>query len=168
MSRWSANSDYDYAEEIGDPVGRSERSQKIDYSKLAIKKPESRKRTKGRQQRAARKVTMEVRPYVFARERNICRICRCRPTDSMHELRPRSLGGRISRRNSVAVCGSGTTGCHGYAQSKAIRYALVDAAAGAEAAITFTAMTQAAADWMRIKVGESIESAPMVQVEAEV
>jgi hypothetical protein len=34
----------------------------------------------------------------------------------MHECKPRSLGGDISIENSIAVCGSGTTGCHGFAQ----------------------------------------------------
>jgi hypothetical protein len=34
----------------------------------------------------------------------------------MHEVKPRSLGGTISIDNSIACCGSGTTGCHGFAQ----------------------------------------------------
>lgn len=59
----------------------------------------------------------KIRAFVFDREQDICRCCRLRRADSMHELRFRSLGGKVSKRNSVAVCGSGTTGCHGFLQS---------------------------------------------------
>lgn len=39
---------------------------------------------------------------------------------SVHELVFKSLGGKVSLENSVTVCGSGTTGCHGYLQSHEI------------------------------------------------
>lgn len=43
----------------------------------------------------------------------------------MHEDRPKSLFGNrneaISLENSLAVCGSGTTGCHGHLQAKRIK-----------------------------------------------
>lgn len=34
----------------------------------------------------------------------------------MHEIVPRSLGGAVSRDNSVALCGDGVRGCHGKVQ----------------------------------------------------
>src|SRR3954451_3813241 len=89
---------------------------------VACPKPEPRKRTKARKVRVSRAAVRDVRAYVFAREREICRCCRFRPAESMHELRPRSLRGKVSRTNSVAVCGSGTTGCHGYLQANEIRW----------------------------------------------
>lgn len=128
-----------------------------------IAKPEPRKRTKARKLRVHRGNVTEVRAYVFARERNLCRCCRFRSAESMHELRPKSLRGRVSKTNSVALCGSGTTGCHGFCQTHAIqaRYA----ADGAEGAVHFYPTTRAAADWMRLVIGEVIESLPMREME---
>lgn len=139
----------------------------IDYSLCAIPKPVSRKTVKGRKLRARFKNTHDVRAYVFARERDLCRICRFRPADSMHELRQRSLRGKVSRQNSVAVCGSGTTGCHAFAQGHAIRYAFEHDGLGAEGTVTFTPVTEPAAEWMRLSVGESLVSPVMVSVEME-
>jgi len=70
--------------------------------------------------------TKHVRPLVFARERGECRVCtelykRRRAAQTMHEIQPRSLGGIRSTENSIAVCGSGTTGCHGALQAYRIR-----------------------------------------------
>jgi 5-methylcytosine-specific restriction endonuclease McrA len=45
-----------------------------------------------------------VRAAVWKRERGMCRICRVRPAKHLHELRFRSLGGRVSTANSIAVC----------------------------------------------------------------
>jgi hypothetical protein len=75
---------------------------------VACPKPEPRKRTKARKVRVSRAAVRDVRAYVFARERDICRICRKRPATSMHELQFRSCGGRVSKRNSVAACGDGS------------------------------------------------------------
>lgn len=88
----------------------------IDYSKFALPKPEPRKRVKARRKRQHAAVVRDIRAYVFLREQNICRICRIRRAESMHEIRPRSLGGRVSPQNSIAVCGNGVEGCHGFAQ----------------------------------------------------
>jgi hypothetical protein len=79
-----------------------------------IGKGTPRKRTKARKVRVNRAAVRDVRAYVFAREREICRCCRFRPAESMHEIKPKSLRGKVSRINSIAVCGSGTTGCHGH------------------------------------------------------
>lgn len=108
----------------------------------------------------------DVRNYVIGRERGRCRCCRFRQGQSMHELRPRSLGGKVSKRNSVWVCGDGVRGCHGYLQ----RHEIVDtpdSALGADALIYFRPCSQATADWMQIKRGERIESGPMSTYEEE-
>jgi hypothetical protein len=130
---------------------------------VACPKPEPRKRTKARKVRVSRAVVRDVRAYVFAREREICRCCRFRPAESMHELRPRSLRGKVSRTNSVAVCGSGTTGCHGYLQANEIRYH--GDLRGAEGTLTFVPNTPRSCEWMRLKWFDSIESPPMVEME---
>lgn len=66
---------------------------------VACPKPEPRKRTKARAKRQKGNREAEVRVYVFARERDICRCCRKRRADSRHELRFRSLGGKVTRQN---------------------------------------------------------------------
>jgi hypothetical protein len=76
--------------------------------------------------------TGRVRRQVIARERGECRCCRefyrrLRAIQSMHEIVPRSIVdpatgqlGIRSLENSIGVCGSGTTGCHGALQRRAI------------------------------------------------
>jgi hypothetical protein len=109
----------------------------------------------------------KVRLYVFARERNVCRICRFRPAESMHELKFRSAGGKVSKANSVAVCGDGVQGCHGFAQRHEIRYRFEHDGLGAESTIHFTPVTHAASEQMRIMLHEWIVSPVMSEVEAE-
>lgn len=132
---------------------------------VACPKPEPRQRTKNRATRVRRNDVGEVRQYVFARERDLCRCCRWHPAESMNEEPPRSLGGKVCRKDSMAVCGDGTRRCHGFITRHEI--VIERGPLGAEGTLVFTAKTRAAADHMRIKVGESIESAPMVQVEAQ-
>lgn len=127
-------------------------------------KPEPRKKTKARKARQKLTNVHLVREYVFARERDICRCCRCRPAHSMHEMRPKSLGGRVSKRNSVAVCGSGTSMCHGFLQGYQIVWDMRPDE-GAEGRIIFTPKSERAAEHMKIKLGESILSAPMRDME---
>lgn len=133
---------------------------------IACPKPEPRKRTAARRSRLALKNTHMVRMFVFARERNICRCCRARPADSMHEMRPRSLGGKVSRQNSIAVCGSGTTGCHGLLQAHRIDIR-TDIANGAMGPLSFTPTDRMTSDWMKIPFGDCIISEPMSQIEAD-
>jgi hypothetical protein len=139
------------------------------YQTCGIPKPPPRKLLKGRRMRAQRKSHAEVRQYVFAREKGICRCCRLRPAASMHELKSRGAGGEVSRFNSVAVCG-GLVGvepsCHTYLQSKAIRYMAYEG--GAERLLAFFPMTPQAAEWLRVPLHERLESYPMSEVEAEV
>lgn len=138
----------------------------IEWHKLAIPKPEPRARTKRRAKRIKADRITEVRLYVFARERNLCRCCRLRPAESMHEIRARSLGGKISKVNSVALCGSGTTGCHGFCQTHQITVA-VGPVAGAEGRIYFRPESRAAAEWLRLTMSQYIASDPMRESEAE-
>src|SRR5215831_15209150 len=93
----------------------------IDYSQFAIPKPPKRATVKAKARRARAEYVATIRQYVFARERNLCRCCRLRPAESMHEIVSRSIGGKVSRRNSIAVCGQlGTDKCHGMLQQKRI------------------------------------------------
>ena len=140
----------------------------IDYAAIAkaggISKGEPRKRTKARAKRVHRGDVAEVRVYVFGRERNVCRCCRFRAAQSMHELRARSVGGKVSKRNSVAVCGDGVLGCHGFLQRHEIDVWTEDVQL-AEGTLTFTPTTERAAEFLRIKLGEDIESPPMLAME---
>jgi hypothetical protein len=103
-----------------------------------------------------------VRQYVFARERNRCRICRCRPASEMHELRPRSLRGRVSRTNSIAVDAT----CHRLIQGHAISYTQ-EPVRGAEASLYFMPMTGEARTWMKLGDKHGIESPPSREMEAD-
>lgn len=87
----------------------------IDYQVLAQPKPEPRKRVKARVKRQQSQTIAAVRAMVFARDHDTCRVCGG-PAWTMHELKFRSLGGKHSPENSIAVCGSGTTKCHGKLQ----------------------------------------------------
>lgn len=135
------------------------------YQDCAIPKPEPRKRTKGRKRRAKVKTTREVRPYVFARERDICRCCRIRNAQSMNEEPPRSCGGKVSKRDSMAVCGDGTQGCHGFITRNEI--VIGRGVHGAEGTLTFTVKSRKAAEWCRVNVGHTIVSPVMRDTEVE-
>ena len=134
----------------------------IDWNALAIPKGKTRKQQKAKRQRENRDHVAEVRSYVFEREWGVCRCCRIRKAESMHELKPKSLRGKVSRTNSVAVCGSGTTGCHGYLQAHKIDW--TGDKAGAEGILSFNPRTQQAAEWMRVRLHEWVESGPYPQI----
>lgn len=144
----------------------------MDYTFLkaipgSIMKPEPRKKTKARAKRRQATYVDEVRVYVFGRERNICRCCRFREAHSMHEIRFRSLGGKISKSNSIAVCGTGTTLCHGLLQQGQIQV-MAPAEHGvydAERTLWFQASTVLAAEHLRVRVGQWIGSPPMIDTE---
>lgn len=59
-----------------------------------------------------------------------CELCGKNPVENIHHRSPRRMGGTTSPTihaypNLLGVCGSGTTGCHGYIESnrrKAISY----------------------------------------------
>jgi hypothetical protein len=136
------------------------------YSTCAIKKFDpDREADARRADRFESEREKRVRIYVFARERDLCRVCRIRQAESRHELRFRSLGGKITRENCVACCGSGTTGCHGYLQANAIGYDFETPARGAEGTIYFPVKTEAAAEWLKVLRGHILVSPVMVETE---
>lgn len=112
---------------------------------VACPKPtKTRKQLKDRRHRAESATTKAVRLAVFDREQSTCRCCKVRLAESLHEIKPRSLGGKRTLSNCVALCGSGTTGCHGFVQS----YRIVTIGRDAEQALTFIPQTPDAKDWM--------------------
>src|SRR5688572_25410915 len=84
------------------------------------KRGEYRRRRKAAKKAERKEKIQTVRPAIFERAQGWCECCRIRPATSMHEDRPKSLFGNrndaISEENSYAVCGTGTTGCHGHLQ----------------------------------------------------
>lgn len=118
-----------------------------------------------RRRRTRAQKGVAVRTYCFARDCGICRCCRVREAESLHEIRPRSLGGKVTRQNSIALCGSGTTGCHGYCQSYRVR--ISGGPEMAEGTLVFTALNTTAARWLRIAVGASVESPVLRPIETE-
>lgn len=137
----------------------------IPKSKPKAKKAKTRIKVH-RKSKAERDAISAVRQYVFGRERDTCRACRCRLAQSMHEIVSRGRRGKRSRKNSIAVCGELGNGheCHGKLQR--VEIAVEMSEHGAEGPLRFTAKTPAAADWLKVKVGETIESLPMVYMEA--
>lgn len=90
----------------------------------ACPKPEPRQRTKARKDRQTAAHVRQVRAVVFHEHANRCVVCGW-PADSLHEIRPSSVvGSRVIATtvdNSVPVCGSGTTKCHGLLQQHLVR-----------------------------------------------
>ena len=145
----------------------------IDYSIFAIPKPPKREKKQPRRIRVKAKPKAErdnitkTREYVFARERGVCRCCRLRRAESMHELISRGAGGKVSKRNSVAVCGQLGNGpeCHGLLQAKRITYT-ASRPDGAEGTLYFMPMDQGARDWMKLGDKHGLESPTMFTMEA--
>lgn len=133
-------------------------------------KGRTRKQLKARKQRGQRKDTAAIRQYVFARERNICRCCRKRQAESLHEILPRGRGGKVSKQNSIATCGQlvGTEQCcHTYLQQNRISVGFRFPSLGAESDIIFTPLAPAPADWMCLPYGDSLISPVMVETERD-
>jgi len=57
---------------------------------------------------------IRARALVYARSNGICEVCGCRRATNWHHRRNASQGGRWAASNGLHVCGSGTTGCHGW------------------------------------------------------
>jgi len=84
----------------------------------------------------------------------------------MHEIVPRGRGGKVSRTNSIAVCGQlvGTEECcHTYLQQSEIAVGVTEY--GAESQLWFEPMTPRAASWMAIELGHVLASPVMVETE---
>lgn len=89
------------------------------YATAPIPKGESRKKAKGRKDRAKLRTGRSVKALVFERERFQCvaygvsPVCRRRPEDR-HELIPKGRGGKVTTANCVPVCRP----CHDAAQNQ--------------------------------------------------
>jgi 5-methylcytosine-specific restriction endonuclease McrA len=103
----------------------------------AIEKPVTRKREKAARKRAQAKVTATVRAFVFTRDKGRCRVCGGQAHE-LHELRFRSLGGKVSMHNSIAIC----RGCHSDMQEHRVDYMFIDDRLGANGLIHFTHVTK--------------------------
>lgn len=99
-----------------------------------------------RQQRQSRLTSeRDAKDQVRLRDGYRCRICR-RPMGSVHEIVPKSLGGVPSLENSIAVCGDGVSGCHGFLQRHEID-PLDDQYINANEPLWFVIRTRAAYEW---------------------
>jgi hypothetical protein len=72
--------------------------------------------------------------------------------ESVHEIVPKSLGGKVSLENSIPVCGDGVRGCHGLLQRHEV---IVQSCAGEirkdypnDRPLLFEAKTKAARRWL--------------------
>jgi len=116
---------------------------------LALRKsPGVTARARAAKRRAKLRVERTVKAAVRERDGGFCRVCG-RPAESVHEIRPKSLGGPVSLENSIALCGDGTHGCHGLAQRHQIAIRATDQAVDGRAldanqAVYVTCLTPAA------------------------
>lgn len=142
---------------------------------IGFPKPPSRRKVKDKAKRLQRKDTAAIRQYVFARERDVCRCCRRRKADSMHEMVSRGRRGKRSKVNSIAVCGDGVNGCHGFLQRYEIRVNSVGQPMNeperlnAEQTLMFTPYSAQAREWMHLESKDSLLaliSEPMQQIES--
>jgi hypothetical protein len=62
----------------------------------------------------ATKVEQIARRLVRERSGGMCEVCGVRPATNFQHRKNRSQGGQWSAANGLDVCGSGTTGCHGF------------------------------------------------------
>lgn len=127
-----------------------------------VKKAPSRLRGTAKPKAERDRIT-EVRQYIIGRERDMCRCCRTRRGASMHEMKFRSQGGKISKKNSIWVCGDGVQGCHGLIHGREI--AVDYRELGAEGVVQFLPRTEKARDWMKLGAARAIESGPMSHYE---
>lgn len=73
--------------------------------------------------KASRKVQEAARNIVRTRDGSRCQMCGCSIVDapsSIHHRRRRGMGGSALLErpsNLVRLCGTGTTGCHGFVES---------------------------------------------------
>ena len=108
----------------------------------------------------------EVREYVIGRERGRCRCCRKRLGESLHEIVFRSQLGKVSKANSVWVCGDGVRGCHGLLQRHQIEvYGVGYDTPHAERTLVFRPVTLTAQEWLDVKPGQEISSPVMLEME---
>lgn len=141
----------------------------MDYAFLkdipgAIPKPEPRKKLKRREQAAELDRIHRVRMFITGRDRDWCRCCCFRRMESMHEIKGRGASGlgskAVNPRNSIAACGDGVRGCHGFMQRNEIKVDVLDKRVGANGTLMLIPQTAEAAAWMRVTLGLALESKP--------
>jgi 5-methylcytosine-specific restriction endonuclease McrA len=86
---------------------------------------------------AIEKHRVSIKAEVFKRDGGKCRCCGAHATE-MHELRFRSLGGKRSLENSIAVCDWRANSCHQMLQRLVILAECVSANMGANGIIKFS------------------------------
>ena len=101
-------------------------------STIGFPKPPSRLLEKHQQRTRIELKSKAAKRAVMERDQHRCRVCG-KEAESVHELRFRSLGGKVSLENSIAVCGSGTTKCHGKLQ----RHRILVIGSNANGTLTF-------------------------------
>lgn len=61
-----------------------------------------------------RRITTKTRVSLHERAQGCCEICGAAGATNAHHRRNRSQGGHDGLSNLLLLCGSGTTGCHGF------------------------------------------------------
>ena len=102
---------------------RSEHSSpSVALSKLDSAKPRSKEDELRRGERRTFRRRATPEQWIAFREsklyRNPCRVCGCWKRRTLHHIVPRSMGGDDVADNLVALCGHGTTGCHGHLEAR--------------------------------------------------
>lgn len=103
-----------------------------------------------RQSRLPPALIRVIRASVFDRDRHMCRCCGVRAAQTLHNIVPRSRGGVVSTDNSIACCGTGTTGCRGFLQ----RHEIIVDRPTAQDQVVFMATTKAAATHVDVRIGD--------------
>lgn len=66
-------------------------------------------------------LTRHTRDLLAQRSGGICELCHANPATNAHHRAPRGMGGTKRNIHTIEwllhLCGSGTTGCHGYIES---------------------------------------------------
>lgn len=102
------------------------------------------KRLKAERKAARKQANEAVRPVVVDKYHGMCACCEWREAQSTHEIKFRSLGGQVTEENTIPVCGSGTTGCHGHLQEHRI-----EVERASDGSLTFTPKYPVAERWMK-------------------
>lgn len=117
----------------------------IDYTGFAFAKPAPRVLVKKAKQTKQSSEEKRIKDEIRARDK-FCRVCLYRPSSEVHELIPRSVGGKVSRYISVGVCAARNSGlCHQLLQAHSIHYEFVNPKLGADGPMTFSMNKSAAA-----------------------
>lgn len=138
------------------------------YQHAPLAKPIPRKRLKAPAKREKRDKTAKVREHAQTREAWICRCCRHLQGQSMHEILSRGAGGKVSKANSIWVCGelgNDTAFCHGLLQTGQIEVG--PEPHNADELLVFTPITPKASEHMRVPLGFHLLSPPTHQIRGE-